>query len=233
MSVAVPRPVAVRAGALELDARWQRPRRARAAMVLAHGAGAGMTHPFMEGMASALANEGIATLRFRFPYQQLGRRVPDRPPVLVAAIRAAVARARALARGLPLLAGGKSMGGRMAAVAQAEEPLAGVRALVFLGYPLHAAGRPSLARAAPLAALRVPLLFVQGGRDRLADPGLMRQVVAGLGARATLLELPQADHGFAVPKRSGETARCVQATIARGVAGWLREQGITERGDAR
>lgn len=221
----------MRCGTLALDALWQRPRGAMAAMVLAHGAGAGMEHPFMAGMAAALAARGIATLRFRFPYLQQGRRAPDRAPVLVAAIRAAVARTRRLARGIPVVAGGKSMGGRMTAVAQAAEPLAGVRGLVFLGYPLHAAGQPASERAAPLFAVRLPMLFVQGGRDRLADPGLMRQAVAALGRRAELLEVPHGDHGFSVPKRSGETLQSVQANIAVAVAGWLHRSGIVGGGD--
>jgi predicted alpha/beta-hydrolase family hydrolase len=196
-----------------------------ALLVFAHGAGAGMEHPYMSDMAQRLAGRGVATFRYQFPSMERrsregGRRPPDRPPVLVATVRAAVARARRLADGLPLFAGGKSMGGRMTSTAAAESPLEGVRGIVFFGFPLHPSGRPSTGRADHLAAVDVPTLFVQGTRDTLADLDLLRPIVAGL-PRATLLEIEGADHGFHVLKRSGRSDEAVADEVAGSVAGWM------------
>src|SRR5690606_7271948 len=164
-----------------VSALWLAPPGARAALALAHGAGAGMRHAFMESLAAALARAGVATLRYQFPYVEAGRRRPDRPPALEATVRAAAAAAARLAPELPLVAGGKSMGGRMTSRAQAAEPLPGVRGLVFYGFPLHPAGRPGTERADHLAAVALPMLFLQGTRDNLADLELLRPVLDRLG----------------------------------------------------
>lgn len=216
----VARPVAIPLADGSVPGLMLRPAHARALCVLAHGAGAGMEHPFMSRIAGALATRGVATLRYQFPYMAAGRRAPDRAPALESAVRAAVAEARRLEPELPLLAGGKSMGGRMTSRAQAETPLDGVRGLVFLGFPLHAAGRPDDARAAHLERVALPMLFVQGTRDRLADLDLMRGVCAGLGARATLHVVEGGDHSFHVLKRSGRTDEEALQQVARTVAEW-------------
>jgi uncharacterized protein len=200
-----------------------RPEGARALLVLAHGAGAGMDHPFMDGISRALAGTGIATLRYPFPYMAAGGRRPDPRPLLLATVRAAVATAGDLMPGLPLLAGGKSMGGRMTSQAAAEAPLPGPRGLVFLGFPLHPAGRPATGRADHLAGLDLPLLFLQGERDRLCDLSLLRPVIAGLSAPTTLHVVADADHGFHVPRRSGRTDADVLADLARAVAAWVAQ----------
>jgi predicted alpha/beta-hydrolase family hydrolase len=177
-----------------------------------------MEHEFMRRMASALASRGVSVLRFNFPYMEVGRRVPDRQAALVQTISAAVEVAADQIGDLPVFAGGKSMGGRMASIAQAERPLSGVKGLVFLGYPLHAAGRPGIDRARHLSDIHVPFLFVQGSRDRLADMGLMRSVVRErLADRATLLEIPDGDHSLRVPKRSGRT----YGEVLEEAAGWI------------
>jgi hypothetical protein len=182
-----------------------RPPDADRLLVLAHGAGAGMRHAFMEAVAARLARRRIASLRFQFPYMEAGRRSPDRPPVAAAAVRAAVATAAAEAPALALFAGGKSFGGRMTSTAAAAAPLEGVRGLVFLGFPLHAAGRPSTERSVHLREVGIPMLFLQGDRDELADLPLITAVCEGLGARATLHVVAAGDHSFRVPKRSGRT----------------------------
>ncbi len=212
----------------EVSALLVRPPDARALLLFAHGAGAGMSHPFMAGMAQRLAREGVATLRYQFPYMEAregsgGRRPPDRPATLVSTVRAAVSRARALANGLPLIAGGKSLGGRMTSTACAEAPLEGVRGLVFFGFPLHPPKRPSTDRAAHLADVGLPMLFLQGTRDALADLDLLRPVCAGLGSAATLHVVEGADHGFHVPKRSGRSDDEVAAELAARVATWVAE----------
>ena len=194
------------------DARWL--------LVFAHGAGAGMRHRFMQDMSACLAAAGIATLRFQFPYMEVGGRRPDARPVLLATVRAAVDAARAAAPELPLLAGGKSMGGRMTSLAAAEAPLPGVRGLVFFGFPLHPAGRPATERAAHLQRVHLPMLFLQGERDKLADLDLLRPVCAKLGACASLHVVPTADHGFHVLRSSGRSDADLLEHLARTVASW-------------
>lgn len=199
-----------------------RPPDAWASYVLAHGAGAGMRHRFMESTAQALAERGIATLRYQFPYVEAGTRRPDPPGVLEAAVRAAVARAREIAPDLPLFAGGKSLGGRMTSNAMARRPLEGVLGLVFLGYPLHPPKQPAVTRAEHLDRVESPMLFLQGTRDALADLELITSVCQRLGARATLHVVEGADHSFAVLKRSGRSDPEVLQELALAVAGWSR-----------
>jgi hypothetical protein len=175
---------------------------ARAAFVLAHGAGAGMTHPFMQRLAEGLAARGVATLRYQFPYMERGSQRPDAPAVAHAAVRAAVAEARRRWPQLPLVAGGKSFGARMTSQAHAASPLPGVSGLVFVGFPLHPAGEPGTQRADHLASITDPMLFLQGSRDELAEPALVKQVLSGLGERATVEWFEHADHSFHV--RAGD-----------------------------
>lgn len=191
--------------------------------VLGHGAGAGVRHPFMEAVAGALALRGIATLRYQFPYLERGRRAPDPAPVLVRTVREAVAEARRAAPGVPLLAGGKSMGGRMTSLAASEEPLEGVLGLAFLGFPLHPAGRPSAERGEHLAGVGLPMLFLQGTRDALADLSLLRPVLDAVRPTPVLHVLEGADHGFHVLKRSGRTDADVLEEMADRFAAWARE----------
>jgi predicted alpha/beta-hydrolase family hydrolase len=206
---------------LRVSARLQLPAGARACYVMAHGAGAGMDHPFMAAAASDLARLGIATLRFQFPYMERGARRPDPPPLCHATVRAAVAAAARLAPALPLFAGGRSFGARMSSQAQAIAPLSGVRGLAFLGFPLHPAGSPGEARAQHLAKISVPMLFVQGTRDALADRALLEALVARLGQGATLSFVDNADHSFHVPVRSGRTDAQVRQGLLACVAGWM------------
>lgn len=198
------------------------PARATCLLVLAHGAGAGMRHPFMESAAAELAERGIATLRYQFPYMEKKSRRPDPPAVLQATVRAAVRAASAAAPDLPLLAGGKSMGGRMTSLAAAAEPLDGVRGIVFLGFPLHAAGSNSDERGAHLSGVSVPMLFLQGTRDRLADLDRLRPLLAGI-PRATLKVFEGADHSFHPPRSVGRTDAEMIAEIAGTVAAWAAE----------
>ncbi len=201
----------------------QLPRHAVACCVLAHGAGAGMTHNFMTSAADGLAKRSIATLRYQFPFIQQGLKRPDRPAVAQAAVRAAVAAAARLAAGLTLFAGGKSFGGRMTSEAQATAPLADVRGLVFLGFPLHPANKPSQQRAEHLSAVRIPMLFLQGTRDPLADLHLLVPVVQALGGQATLQPIDQADHAFHVPVRSRRTETQVLDEVMDAAAAWIMQ----------
>ena len=200
-----------------------KPRDARACYVFAHGAGAGMTHAFMTEAAEGLAARGVATLRYQFPYMEKGGKRPDTPDVAQAAVRAAVAEAARACPGLPLIAGGKSFGGRMTSQAQAKTPLPGVVGLAFFGFPLHAAGKPSSERAAHLADVRVPMLFLQGTADKLAEVDLLKPVVTTLGARTTLHLVDGADHSFHVPKRSGRSDPEVMAEILDAFAAWAAQ----------
>ncbi|HEY0857104.1 MAG TPA: alpha/beta family hydrolase [Albitalea sp.] len=196
------------------------PPRACACLVLAHGAGAGMTHSFMDAVAQGLAGRGIATLRYQFPYMERGSRRPDVPALAHATVRAAVAEAAQRLPGVPLLAGGKSFGGRMTSQAQAASPLPGVCGIVFLGFPLHPAGKPAMERAAHLAEVRLPMFFAQGTRDELADEQLVRSLIAQLGARATLEMIDQADHTFHVPAKSGRKDAEVLDALLDTLAAW-------------
>ena len=197
-----------------------RPEGARLLYVLAHGAGAGMRHPFLEVVAQRLAERSIATLRYQFPYMEQRARRPDPPAVAAATVRAAVIEAARVAPGLPLVAGGKSFGGRMTSTAQAEQPLPGVRGLVFLGFPLHPPGRPGDSRAEHLARVQIPMLFLQGDRDQFADLKLLKPVLEGLGERATLHLVEGGDHSFHVLKRSGRTDLEVIADLVETIVAW-------------
>lgn len=199
----------------------QVPAQAHACYVLAHGAGAGMAHPFMQDIADALAERGVATLRYQFLYMEKGSKRPDSPKLAQAAVRAAVTEAARLLPNLPLVAGGKSFGGRMTSQAQAASPLAKIRGLVFLGFPLHPAGQPSDERAKHLSDVQIPMLFLQGTRDELADLQLIQALAERLGTRATLELFADADHSFHVPKRSGRTDAQVIAGLADALVGWL------------
>ena len=205
----------------------QGPARARACYVLAHGAGAGMAHPFMAAVAAALDTRGIATLRYQFPYMEQKRGRPDSPALAQATVRAAVAEAARLAPELPLFAGGKSFGGRMTSQAQAASPLAGVRGLAFLGFPLHPAKRPSRERAKHLDGVKIPMLFLQGTRDALAELGELEPVCAALGTRATLELFADADHSFHVPARSGRKDAQVLSEMMDTLAAWV--DGVIRR----
>jgi predicted alpha/beta-hydrolase family hydrolase len=207
--------------AASVSALLVRPTEARACFVFAHGAGAGMTHPFMEAVASDLGERGVVTLRYQFPYMEKGTRRPDPPAIAQAAVRAAVAEAGRRCAGLSLVAGGKSFGGRMTSQAQAIAPLDGVRGLAFLGFPLHPAGKPSSDRARHLADVHVPMLFMQGTRDSLAELKLLEPVVKSLGPSATLHRVEAADHSFHVPARSGRNDREVMNEILDGFAAWI------------
>ncbi|HJR73162.1 MAG TPA: alpha/beta family hydrolase [Luteimonas sp.] len=197
------------------------PKDARACYVLAHGAGAGMTHPFMAAVADGLAERGIATLRYQFPYMERGSKRPDTPKLAQATVRAAVAEAAKRLPDVPLFAGGKSFGGRMTSQAQAVEPMPGVRGLIFLGFPLHPAGKPSDERAAHLAEVKVPMLFLQGSRDDLAHLDLLRPLVKSLGRRATLQVFEDAGHSFHVPARSGKKDAEVLGEALDAIGAWM------------
>jgi predicted alpha/beta-hydrolase family hydrolase len=204
-----------------MDHRLELPAEATALLVLAHGAGAGMDHPFLASCARVLSARGVGTFRYEFPYMEQGKHRPDPPAVAAARVREAVAEAARTAPGVPLFAGGKSFGGRMTSTAQAEAPLEGVRGLVFLGFPLHPPGRPGTERAAHLAAVRVPMLFVQGTRDEFAEPELLGPVVESLGAAVTLHPVEGGDHSFKVPKSLGSAGKVLDE-IADVAAGWMR-----------
>ena len=204
----------------EVEGLWRWPAEPRAVLVLGHGAGAGMEHPFLEALTDRLFTQRVATLRYQFHYMQVGRRRPDARSVLLATVRAAIDLGRRVAGPLPLFAGGKSMGGRMTSTAVAEQAEAGVRGLVFVGFPLHPAGRPGVERAEHLARVEVPMLFLQGTRDKLAELDLLRPELANLGERPTLHIVEGADHGFHVLKRSGRTDEEVLDELAAEIAGW-------------
>ena len=210
-------------GTSEVSGLFSRPTNARHLLVLAHGAGAGMSHPFMEKLADELAAAGVATLRYQFPYMEKQRRVPDVPAVLTATVVAAVGAAAKEAPDLPLFAGGKSLGGRMTSQAAAEGPLDEVRGLVFFGFPLHPPKRPSTKRADHLTKVTVPMLFLQGTRDDLADLSLLRPVCARLGPLATLSVVEGADHSFHVLKRSGTSDAAVLQQLVQTVASWTEK----------
>jgi predicted alpha/beta-hydrolase family hydrolase len=192
----------------------------QACYVFAHGAGAGMTHPFMERVAQGLAERGVATLRYQFAYMENGSKRPDPPGLAHAVVRAAVAHAAELVPGVPMFAGGKSFGGRMTSQAQSLSPMANVRGLVFFGFPLHPAGKPSDERGKHLFDVTIPMLFLQGTRDTLAEERLLKPLVKKLGDRATLELLPDADHSFHVPARSGRTDKETMSAALDAFAMW-------------
>jgi predicted alpha/beta-hydrolase family hydrolase len=204
-----------------VSALWQMPPGARASYVLAHGAGAGMNHPFLAAIAAGLGDRGIATLRYQFPYMESGGRRPDPPALAHATVRAAVAEAARLAPGHLLIAGGRSFGGRMTSQAQALAPLAEVRGLAFLGFPLHPAGRPSRERGKHLFDIRIPMLFLQGMRDALADLQELEPLAKELGSLAAVKLFQEADHSFHVPARTGRKDADVRTEILDELAGWI------------
>jgi hypothetical protein len=212
-------------GSTPLSALLMKPNLARACFVFAHGAGAGMSHPFMQQAATGLHDRRIATLRFQFPFMEKGGKRPDSPSIAHAAVRAAVTEALKCCQGLPLVAGGKSFGGRMTSQAQAKLPLDEVRGLAFLGFPLHPSGKPSVARADHLSEIRIPMLFIQGARDKLAESALLASVTSSLGSRATVHPVSDADHAFNVPARSGRNNHDVMTEILDAFSLWIDTLG--------
>ena len=198
-----------------------KPRNARALYVLAHGAGAGMNHPFMTTIAELLAARGIATLRYQFPYMEAGGKRPDSPKVAEATVRASLRESRRLAGGLPVFAGGKSFGGRMTSQAESAEHLPDVKGLIFLGFPLHAPGAPAATRGEHLSEVEIPMLFLQGTRDEFADLGLLKPLVKKLRRRATLHLVDQANHTFGVPAKTGRKPPDVMAELADTAVAWI------------
>jgi predicted alpha/beta-hydrolase family hydrolase len=212
--------VSIPVGEDEVSGLLLRPPKARALYLFAHGAGTNMTHPSMASNAEGLAERGIATLRYNFLYTEKGGKRPDPPRLAHAAVRAAAARAAELAGDLPLFAGGRSFGGRMTSQTQAEEPLPNVRGLAFLGFPLHPAGKPGVDRADHLANVRVPMLFISGTRDALAELDLLQPVIATLGGRTSLHLVDEADHSFKVAAKSGRTNAEAEAKALDALANW-------------
>jgi len=222
MSIAIlkPRRIEIETGS-SVSALAQAPSNAKACLVLAHGAGAGMDHPFMRTVADGLADRHIATLRYQFPFMESGSKRPDRPLVAQAAVRAAVLAAREAFPGLPLFAGGKSFGGRMTSQAQAIAPMPDVRGLVFLGFPLHAAGQPSSERAKHLTGIKIPMLFLQGTRDQLAEIDRIQALMVTLDTMARLEVVEHADHSFHVLVRSGRNDNDVMQQLLDSIAGFV------------
>ena len=208
-------------GADEVSALLLRPKNAYSLLVLAHGAGAGMRHPFLESLAAELGEVGVATFRYQFPYMEQRRKAPDRPPLLTATVKAAVAAAAKAMPGLPLFAGGKSMGGRMSSHAGAEGLLPEIKGLVFFGFPLHPPKQPGTKRADHLAKVAAPMLFLQGTRDTLAELTLLRPVCAKLGSQATLQIIETADHSFHVLKSAGKSDAEVLRELAQTASQWM------------
>ncbi|HVY83369.1 MAG TPA: alpha/beta family hydrolase [Steroidobacteraceae bacterium] len=207
-------------GTRRVSALWMLPPDAHTVYVLAHGAGAGMTHAFMSAIANELASVGVGTLRYQFPYVESRVKRPDPPEVCHATVRAAAAEAARRAPGLRVIAGGKSFGGRMTSQAQAISPLTGVSGLAFLGFPLHPPKKPATDRAKHLFEVKIPMLFLQGTRDELADLGLLEPIVRELGDRASLRKIDGADHSFHVLARSGRKDAEVLRELAREIAEW-------------
>jgi uncharacterized protein len=221
MNLISPQPLKLHVEGIEVSALLLRPSGAKACFVFAHGAGAGMTHPFMEQVSTGLCERGIASLRYQFPYMETGSRRPDTPATAHAAVRAAVAEAARCLPGVPLIAGGKSFGGRMTSQAQAIAPLPGVRGLAFLGFPLHPSGKPSETRATHLDDVDIPMLFIQGTRDKLAETTLVEKVVKRLGRLASLHPVQDADHSFHVLARSGRNDAEVMREIVDTLSAWI------------
>lgn len=211
-------------GGAQVSALWQRPSPARACLVLAHGAGAGMHHPSMAALADGLAARGVAVLRYQFLYMEKGAKRPDPPKLAHAIVRAAIAKAALLAPDLALFAGGRSFGGRMTSQAQALDPLPGVRGLVFFAFPLHPANKPSQERAEHLSDIHAPMLFLQGTRDALAQLDLLQASIAKLGERAALKLFEHADHSFHVPAKSGRTDAQLRGEMLDISARWINDR---------
>jgi uncharacterized protein len=229
MKATSPQKLAIEVGKATLvSALLLRPSQSRACFVFAHGAGAGMTHPFMEAVAEGLCERGVASLRYQFPYMEKGSKRPDPPGMAQATVRAAVAEAGRCCPDLPLIAGGKSFGGRMTSQAQAAAPIPGVHGLAFLGFPLHPAGKPSSDRARHLADVHVPMLFMQGSRDSLAEVALLKPVVERLGPSATLHLVEGGDHSFHVLARSGRNDRDVLRQTLDAFAAWIGAIAVTK-----
>lgn len=221
MAPSVPKPVAISVNdATRVSGLLLRPAHAKWCFVLAHGAGAGMTHPFMVAVADELAARGIATLRYQFPFAERHGKRPDPPQLAQATVRAAVSAAREIAPGLPLIAGGKSFGGRMTSQAQAQAPLPEVCGLAFLGFPLHPPGQPSDTRAEHLLQVQIPMLFLQGTRDAFAELALIQPLVKRLGTRSTLTLLEHADHSFHVPARAAPNDAQVRTSMLTALSAW-------------
>jgi predicted alpha/beta-hydrolase family hydrolase len=214
-------PVAIPVAEGTVSGLWLAPKDARAVCVVAHGAGGGMRQRFLEAAATGMADRGLASLRYQFPYMEAGRARPDTPKTATATVRDAVAFAATLAPGLPLFAGGKSFGGRMTSTAEAEAHLDGVRGLFFLGFPLHPPGKPSDERGVHLASVGIPMLFLSGTKDDFATLPLLEPQVARLGDSATLKLFESADHSFHVPKASGSTDAATLAAVLDALAGWI------------
>jgi len=225
-----PQEIRFDADGAEVSGLVVRPDGARWVYLFGHGAGAGMRHRFMAAMTEVLVRRGVATFRYQFPYMERGRRRPDARPTLLTTVRAAAREAARIVPGLPVIAGGKSMGGRMTSLAMAEAPVDRVVGLAFLGFPLHAAGKqPSAERGAHLAAVPVPMLFLQGTRDTLADLTLLEPLTRSLGERATLHVVEGADHSFHVLKRSGRQDEDVLEELGDSMVAWARDHvGIAE-----
>jgi predicted alpha/beta-hydrolase family hydrolase len=219
-----PQPLVIPVGDERVSGLLLRPEGAKALYLFAHGAGTGMTHKAMESNAQGLAQREIASLRYQFLYMEKGSKRPDPPRLAHAAVRAAAAEAGEQAPDLPLFAGGRSFGGRMTSQAQADEPLPGVRGLAFLGFPLHPAGKPGIERAEHLARVQIPMLFVSGDRDALAELDLLKPVVADLGERASLHLVRNADHSFKPAARSGRTAAVIETEALDAMAEWIEER---------
>jgi uncharacterized protein len=210
-------------GTQQVSAQLLMPANPKQLLVLAHGAGAGMDHPFMEKLANNLATAGVATFRYQFPYMEEQRKIPDKPPTLTATVATAVRTARELAPMLPLFAGGKSLGGRMTSQAAAQDLLENVKGLIFFGFPLHPPNQPGIKRADHLAQVKIPMLFLQGTRDAFADLKLLCPLCAKLAPRATLHVIETADHSFHVLKSSPRTDREVLQDLAQTVATWAQQ----------
>jgi len=226
---AAPQPISISVNDCQrVSGLLQAPPAARACYVLAHGAGAGMTHPFLSAIADGLAERGVATLRYQFPYMERGSKRPDVPKLAQATVRAAVLEASRRVPELALFAGGKSFGGRMTSQAQAASPLPGARGLVFLGFPLHPPGQPSNERAKHLFDVKIPLLFLQGTRDEFAKLQLLEPLCKKL-SRATLTLFQDADHSFHVPARTGRKDSEVRVELLDVVASWIRKTMGGER----
>jgi uncharacterized protein len=221
------RRVAISFGSERVSGLLLRPDDAKALLVFAHGAGVGMNHPSMASVAEGLAARGIATVRFNFPFMEKGTGRPDPPRIAHVAVRAAVGAAGEMAGDLPLFAGGRSFGGRMTSQAQAIQPLPGVLGLAFLGFPLHPAGKPGIERADHLAQVQVPMLFVSGSRDALAEIDLLKSVLEPLGDRATLYVIEGGDHGLRVAAKSGRTTEDAQGEALDAVAGWMKARATS------